>query len=662
MMTFSEKVLNAFLFITPFIYASNLIDPVLVPREFALCAYLFISTIIILKNSRTGLEVTQFKTSISFLTFLLLIAYVISHSQSLIPSESIFTISRVLLLVILFINIGLQLKYKLVQLNKLWIGFILMVISVQSLAIYQVFETINTYGKLSGHLDLIKSTYANKNLLSIFLFLTLPFVLFLSSNKRQKHLSYAIATISFLLMSLLKTRSVLIGWGLAFTLYFILYFIYAKSDSIKKKVYYLGISLAISLTSYLIAISIQNIKISTKYNFENVISANTELLSNKHTLETRLKIWKSTSLLIKENFWLGIGPGNWQFNLSKYGLNQFDVPEIRNGITTFQRPHNDFLWIFSETGFVGILSYILIYVVTIYSIIKLLRNEKDDIKKQQILMAFLSAMFGFSIIQFFDFPLERTELMMIFFIVISYINFEHNKNQKVSSKISINYIYINLFSLALIFLIISRRLNGEFHTHKMIEYHHKNEWTSMIKEANLAESYFYKVDPTSIPLNWYKGVAYFTTANPTEAFQEFSTAIKMSPYNIHILNNLASTYESKGEHDSAICYYNKALAISPNFEESLLNLSAVYYNQNNIEKAFQTIKQVNYKSANPKYLNSYLPAILTSWCKNFSSLNPNNIQLNELNNNSNKLIELFMESQKHNTSFESHIINYKNEN
>ena len=76
----------------------------------------------------------------------------------------------------------------------------------------------------------------------------------------------------------------------------------------------------------------------------------------------------------------------------------------------------------------------------------------------------------------------------------------------------------------------------------------------------------------------------------------------MNPYHIHVLNNLATSYEIKGNHEMAIDMYNRAILISPKFDEALLNLSAVYYNNGNIDSASSIISRVNSLSKNEKYL------------------------------------------------------------
>jgi tetratricopeptide (TPR) repeat protein len=168
----------------------------------------------------------------------------------------------------------------------------------------------------------------------------------------------------------------------------------------------------------------------------------------------------------------------------------------------------------------------------------------------------------------------------------------------------------------------------------------------------------------SAPIDWYMGVAHFTQGSINEAKICFDAAYKLHPYHIHVLNNLASCYESLGNHQHAISLYSKALDISKDFEESLLNLAAVYFNISDIQKAFETISKCSIYSENPNY-RVYLKAILKSWMeherskqKDFQTLN----RINELLSTDNLMVEVFLGEKKKNISFEEFVFgkNYKN--
>ena len=103
-------------------------------------------------------------------------------------------------------------------------------------------------------------------------------------------------------------------------------------------------------------------------------------------------------------------------------------------------------------------------------------------------------------------------------------------------------------------MVSTKRYNGEFHTSQMNLAYKNSNWNKVSEEVDLANNLFYSIDPMSIPLVWYKGVALFASENINDAKIEFEKAYKIDPYNIHVLNNLASCYEKLGNHKDAELY------------------------------------------------------------------------------------------------------------
>ena len=152
------------------------------------------------------------------------------------------------------------------------------------------------------------------------------------------------------------------------------------------------------------------------------------------------------------------------------------------------------------------------------------------------------------------------------------------------------------------------RMNAEIHTKKALAARNQNNWPVVIKEIESAESVFSNIDPMSTPLSWYKGLALFSQNDTKGALVQFARAHLIHPYHIHVLNNIGTCYEVLGNHDKALNFYKKALSISPNFEESLINMSAVYYTMGDYKKALAALEQCPKDSSNPK-LSKYLEIV-----------------------------------------------------
>ena len=99
------------------------------------------------------------------------------------------------------------------------------------------------------------------------------------------------------------------------------------------------------------------------------------------------------------------------------------------------------------------------------------------------------------------------------------------------------------------------------------------------------------MENTSTPLLWYRGVAYFNQKKYGLALEDFETAYKLNPHHVHVLNNLATLYEIKGDHNRAKEFYTTALKVNPTFKESRINLSAILFNEKKYVEALDVILQ-----------------------------------------------------------------------
>jgi tetratricopeptide (TPR) repeat protein len=84
------------------------------------------------------------------------------------------------------------------------------------------------------------------------------------------------------------------------------------------------------------------------------------------------------------------------------------------------------------------------------------------------------------------------------------------------------------------------------------------------------------------------------------------------------LNNLGTTLELKKEHNKAKACFAKAIKLSPHFEDALLNLSAVYYNEKETDSAYLTIARISDTTNDVRY-DKFLTAILWKKINEFSN-------------------------------------------
>ena len=122
----------------------------------------------------------------------------------------------------------------------------------------------------------------------------------------------------------------------------------------------------------------------------------------------RLTVWRRTLDMVADHPVLGVGLGAWMFHYPAYDRGEWIT---RN--TAPQRPHNDFIWILSETGLIGFALYL--WIVGLIAIC-LWRAETF---RELALCTGALAYLGHS---FFSFPRERVAATMLFWIVLGLIS------------------------------------------------------------------------------------------------------------------------------------------------------------------------------------------------------------------------------------------------
>ena len=650
--TIFEKIYFLFFIILPIIYSESILDPVLIPRQIFLTLFILIIGITIsyqVSIKKLKADFTFLKSPLVIGSLIFLTSVLLSFSKSIIISESIYLFSKILALIVFlilttYLIIQKQLSNESLVRSVVWFSIIIVAI-----AIFQILNLYEFEEKFIINANEITSTNGNKNLVASILFLTLPFILYsIGTEKILKYISIILVFIILIIFWLLQTRTVIISFILFFILNLV-FLIISKSQGVSKlRLLLLVVPMILMITGIAY--------FSVKYQdlFPHLFSDN--------TFKTRVLLWENSIQMIKENTLFGVGAGNWQIYFPKYGLDKFGIGDIvANGTMTYQRPHNDFLWIFCEMGMIGIISYLFLYLAFLYYGIKLIKNQNG--KKGYWLYALLcSTIIGYILIAFADFPFERIEHQIIVYLIFSIVL----GNYYLIKKTNLKPLTISLpkFSIAILVLFIflitvtSNRYKGELHTSQMNVAYKTSNWNKVIEEVDLANNLFYSIDPTSIPLCWYKGVALFSSENINGAKIEFENAYKIDPYNIHVLNNLASSYEKLGNHKDAELYYKKALEISSQFEETILNLAAIYFNTKKFEDAFQTIDKCSVTSVDPKYrlfLKTILSTKIDSIIEHTSDKNKVQ-QLTLLKTDTNRLEAIYFESKSALVQFEPYVL------
>ncbi|MDF2437669.1 MAG: hypothetical protein K0Q95_2045 [Bacteroidota bacterium] len=446
----------------------------------------------------------------------------------------------------------------------------------------------NTYG--------LMSVFGHRNLFAQTLFFNLPFTLYGLLNNKQKfwRLLFYIATVlSVFFLIILSNRATWIALVTGFILSSILLLVKMRKAEpppgtradIRKVMFCVVLGLIVSCLFYI------------RYAKTTSVGSHASEIVNfeKGSTKDHLSLWKKSLSLGNENPIFGKGLASWKVEVLKYG-NEGLVSE--NNSTFYQTPHNDFLWVYCQEGFIGLFLYLLFLFFVGYSIFKGWKLS-DDAPVSIFYIALLFTFLGYLTYSMFSFPKERLEEFLILGIIAGSASAKENiVNSKLRS---------NVLAIASGVLLIPgcyaglTRYRSEIHLAKALQAKARDNNRLVISEIRKANSECYIMDPVSTPLTWYSGSAHFNLGEYEPALKDLQIANNINPYHIHVLNNLASCYEITGDHQAAIFNYRKAVAIAPNFEDAWLNLCAVYFNLNDNKKAYEALSHLVAETSNPKF-------------------------------------------------------------
>ncbi len=470
---------------------------------------------------------------------------------------------------------------------------------------YQIIVNLIENGKLQIDHTLC-STLSNKNFLSESLILLLPFTLAggltgISKNQRMN------VAASFLIIFNLLILQTLSAWLCILFLVFIYgpvyWFIFSGKNNIQSSIRPRKIILVmagIALISFLLVTWLNknnsfeplHKKVSA---IENYLTTDfSELIKNDSTSNInsvfeRLFLWRNTTLLAKENVMTGIGLSNWRILWPKYGVG--GAYFLSSGVMHYEHPHNEFLLYFSELGIIGLILFLFIFIVTIF--ISLASFKKaQDISEKKTIFVLSSGVFCFLILSFFGYPFHRPFSTAILMVTISIVAGKGIKEVKFIRKNSITHaalisgLIICLFSLK----VFSARWSGEYNMHAAFNEQAHGRFQKMYQFVNKADNDYFKMDLLGTPLDWYRGFALNYMGSDSSLYY-FRKAESQNPYHIQILSDIGAKLENKGEHEEAIKYFNRAIAIIPGYKEAHFNLAIAYYNLGKPKEALAEINK-----------------------------------------------------------------------
>lgn len=298
------------------------------------------------------------------------------------------------------------------------------------------------------------------------------------------------------------------------------------------------------------------------------------------SLAERCLLWDKTYRIADKHPVAGCGIGNWQIDFPETGLKGLYRADVWN--INFTKPHNEYLGLLAETGYLGLFLYVAFLVsLVVLSFFALCKTQgrKDFLYGAIVLSLFV----GSSVNALFDFPNSRIEHIIWNGILMAYLfQLIANGKQKTLGK-GWNIVFL---AVAVILITVGGfRLSGDRNTFKMQQALKSNDWKAVECHGNQALSVFYSIDPVGLPMHWYIGKAQKQTNNPL-AINSFRKAYQEAPYCKENLNDLGLVeYHAAHNLEKAEFYLKEAIRVSPNYLYPYLNLAYIYLSEGELQKA-----------------------------------------------------------------------------
>jgi len=260
---------------------------------------------------------------------------------------------------------------------------------------------------------------------------------------------------------------------------------------------------------------------------------------------------------------------------------------VMNGVTNILRPHNDLLWMLSETGIFGGILFVGILVIGFW------QNFKKD---GNIYMALVVV--GFAVYGFGEFPLERASMLWSLAIALGFAS----TSLKARLSSPTNAILAGTL-ITFAFIVSASRMMSEHEAKESLEGYMTRNARIMQTNAESAQSPFFEMDIYNNPMAYFEGLGILRASGnrPTQrdvnrAQEAFERALDIHPNHMLTLNQLASIHRMKGELNEAAALYDYVLEISPRNTTAALRLIEVRRITGDIYLSLDAMKMLS-----PKY-------------------------------------------------------------
>jgi len=444
------------------------------------------------------------------------------------------------------------------------------------------------------------ATFGNPNFFAGYIVISLPifFSMFLT-ERREWRLLFGLGTLLLLLnLYFTATRAAWVGFIISLLIFLLLYKRIGGEwwqKFQKQKLRFLVPLLLILLLHFGL--------MSTNERYRKTIAASADKVHEILARRTeRLLIWRDTMVMGLNNP-LGVGIGAFHIYFPRYASRDLlaILPQDRFIVNY---AHNEFLEIWSETGFIGI----SIFLWTIFAFFAqgrlFFKGDRGGEFEKILTLGLVASSAGILADSFFSVNMRFIVTAVYFYLVLGLLASQSKKE----IALPINWpgaLKLTLMGLAFFMSIFCiKEIVKPFRAHKLLAeevgFFEQKEADPRKTIAALEEAI--KINPNEA-LSYYRlGWVYAKEKDWGQAIKNFETACRLNPRLAGARNNLGNIYFSLGNKEKAIENYRMAIAINPDIIDAHFNLGYCCYTLGKLKEAADEFRKVleldpnNYKA------------------------------------------------------------------
>ena len=385
-------------------------------------------------------------------------------------------------------------------------------------------------------------TLGFRNIAAMVTIQSIPFGLWLLVTTTRRHTIWAIC-VALLFGFLIQTRTRGAWLGAGVSMAFLVLTCYHLRLSLNGRGRKVAIALAAGLVIGLLPARLEKIGPQSIDEKKTTVSDALASVVSPGGDRDRLTLWARTLDLISAHPLSGVGLGNWAVHYPKY-----DGGSLVTYTGSPSRPHNDFLWIMSELGIIGLGAFIWIMIIAGRAVTQTLKRGRIP----PVAFAAAASLISILIHSCFSFPRERVTPSMLFWFALGCIAATTATRVK-RRKTEICWIFGSA-TVLLALALSSRLIAFESQMYRSILPERLGDWAAVARHtaSALSEGRFH---PEAIHLHGY---ALNTSGRYPEAVRHYERYADVRPYDVQFLNGYGIALQNTGNLERAREMFERA--------------------------------------------------------------------------------------------------------